>query len=196
MIIYFNCNKLIILQFSVIKSLIFEQYYKNMIWEFNDFFIVNRMESIIDFWRRWNYLSTLKYRCGKNSVQSKEVVVCDICKKESYAKYYSKVLFDIGIPQHSRNKRLTKEEIKAKQEYEDTFNVSDDIKKIFKCSIWEQLTDLDKNLQCNSWLKTYWFNWLIWELLDSSKCPFWYKNINKNDLQVNKEWKKIAKCFI
>ena len=148
--------------------------------------------NICDFWIYWKRFARLNFVQGNN-----QNVVWTNCNLESAKEGYTWMFFgfNIGVWKKKFRKRDLKKIEKIKEERGNqikALHCSEEMKKNLICNIWHFYVDLDWNLQCIQWTKTYWFYWLIRRIFNYPKCPNCKTEITKDKIQPNIEWKKYT----
>ena len=145
------------------------------------------LPKIIDFWFEWNQLAYLEKLFLNGSIP-KSIAKCKKCNKTSSLRSYTKEFFGIKIKQ-TIAENVDQNNFENNSELESIQN--EKVKQIFRCQIWLNLADLENNLQWESCLATYWFDWLISWMLKNSTCPNWRRALTKYSIKQNKEWRKF-----
>ena len=144
-------------------------------------------QRIVDFCLKWGELTELRILQIDNDV----VVVWIKCNTESYMDEYTGTLFGIEIDDIRARKRDKKRRMKEQEKRIEALSWKDEIVRNLQCQIWLNCADLEVNLQCINWMKTYWFDCLIKWLLENSACPNWRTLLTRDNIKPNKEWKRF-----
>ena len=147
------------------------------------------MNCIVEFWSEWNQLAYLEKRNARNS-NIIDTVWCKKWNKESKLGSYDMTFHGYKIKQRfDEQRREVKLDNSSKNQ--DVTLCSEEVKEILQWPIWMNLIDLDLNLQWTLCSKTYWFDWLMFWMLEKSNWPNWRANITKSLIHPNREWKKF-----
>ena len=144
-------------------------------------------KAIIDFWKKWSKLSYLRPIWRKTRFNAK----CDKWKCELAMDQYDGKIFGIEINAIEARKRDQKEKEKEQEKRIEALKWKEEIVMNLECQIWNSCADLDINLQCIGWMKTFWFDCLAKWILEQSTCPNWRKELTRDNIRPNKEWKRF-----
>ena len=150
------------------------------------------ISEIIDFWIYWNRLVKLKYPSDK---PNNWMATWTHWNETSLLKKYEGKVFDFPINISKKNKREQKEETKNRISNINDINLQEEVKEILEWQIWSLQIDLDKNLQCLSWSRTFWVDCLINWIYRKSDCPNWREELNLHRIRPNKELRKFIEAW-
>ena len=142
---------------------------------------------IIDFWVHCCRLTKLTYPDNKQN----DCMATWTNWTEQFLRnrYEGKIFgFPIAI---NKKKREQKEEDKHHSIDIGNERINSEVEENLEWQICSLQIDLDKNLQCLSWSRTFCFDWLIDWIYRKSTCPNWREILNQQKIRPNKELKKF-----
>ena len=136
----------------------------------------------IEFWKRWDRLVELYQNEDQlDDDYLKDFAYWPNCKRKSKIDEYSRTLFGVEID-YDLKKRDSKRIQKAGENYLGKLVKKEEITRILEWSIWNEIVDLQINLQWIEWSKNFCFNCLILWILTVTTWPNWRVELTKSKI--------------
>ena len=143
-------------------------------------------EVLTDFWEWWDKLASLEVEEEKDK-DDMEVVKWSRCNQISLLARYSGKMYGIDIDRYKRKWIKTKMSINEYIEEFGIFYINEDIKENLEWQLWSNYIDLETNLQCILWERTFCFDCILEWMNTNSSWPNWGQELKKSDLKPNNE---------